>query len=185
MATSPLTAEFMMGLIIGVLWLRGRPVNSLFLGVFGGAALVLSMALHFHFFATDIAVFDNAWASVASRVAMFGIPIAVVLYALVTYEREASRRPPVLLVALGDWSYSTYLFHFMIMSAVGRAVQYVFAAHTGYASVVLFVSCFLAANLAAAVIYVLFERPTLRWLYSLWRPETLRAGTPVAGPIGE
>jgi exopolysaccharide production protein ExoZ len=184
-ATSPLTAEFMMGLIIGVLWLRGRPANSLFLGAISGAALALSMVLQFHFFATDIAVFDNAWGAVALRVTMFGIPIAVVLYALVTYEREASRRPPVLLVTLGDWSYSTYLFHFMVMSAVGRAVQYVFGAHTGYASIVLFVSCFLAANLAAAVIFIFFERPTLRWLYSLRRPERLHAGTPVARPIGE
>ena len=125
------------------------------------------------------------WGAVALRVAMFGVPIAVMLYAVVTYEREASRRPPALLVALGDWSYSTYLFHFMVMSAVGRAVQYVFAAHTGYASVVLFVSSFLAANLAAAVIFMFFERPMLRWLYSRGRPEVLRAATPVAGPIGE
>ncbi|MGO8924425.1 MAG: acyltransferase family protein [Xanthobacteraceae bacterium] len=172
MATSPLTFEFMMGLVIGVLWLHGHTPRVL---VTAGAAvpaalvamLVLLIAVHYHFFAQQTFPFGNTPYLVEVRVLMFGIPIALILYSLVAYERHFPRRLPALLVALGDWSYSVYLFHFMVLSALGRAVFLLFPEHSGYASVTLFVVGFSVVNLAGAAVYVLFERPTLRWLHRL------------------
>jgi peptidoglycan/LPS O-acetylase OafA/YrhL len=175
-ATSPLTFEFMMGLIVGVLCLKWRPPNGRTLGVIGGAALALSIVLHFHFFAHDDAIFAD-WQM--RRVAMFGPPIALILYAVISYERETRRPAPALLVALGDWSYSTYLFHFMVLSALGRAVQAVFLpAHVVWATTALLVFGFVVVNLAGAAMFLLFERPTLRSLNRL-RPPTF--AQPAAG----
>jgi exopolysaccharide production protein ExoZ len=184
MATSPLTFEFMMGLLIGALWMRHRTRRSLLLGITGGMLLLLSIVLHFHFFATETYAFGDSQSAILLRVVMFGVPIAVILYALVAYERETPCRPPALLVALGDWSYSTYLFHFMVLSAIGRAVFLLFAGHAAWASVVLFAFGYLAVNLLGATSFVVFERPTLRWLNRFGRPKAPRlAEAAVADPI--
>jgi exopolysaccharide production protein ExoZ len=170
MATSPLTFEFMLGLIIAVLWLRGVTPNGAILGLTSVVMLAISIALHFHFFATDLAPFGNSWHSVALRVIMFGIPISLILFALVNYEHQTLWRPPRLLVALGDWSYGTYLFHFMVLSALGRAVLGVFSTRPTIGSVVLFAVGFLMVNLGGAVVFVLFERSSVRWLNRLSWP---------------
>jgi exopolysaccharide production protein ExoZ len=81
---------------------------------------------------------------------------------LVTHERSASSRPPAFLVAISDWSYSIYLFHFMVLSAVARVVLWVFPDRGLLPSIILFIVGFAARNIAGAVVYVLFERPTLQ-----------------------
>jgi peptidoglycan/LPS O-acetylase OafA/YrhL len=177
MATSPLTFEFMMGVFIGVLWID-RPVPRVLVNA-GAAvpalfilAFILLIGLHYSFFAQDTALFgivpfgDSRYLAEV-RILMFGIPIALILYSLVTYETHLKKRVPRLLVALGDWSYSIYLFHFMVLSALGRAVFWLFPEHGPYASVTLFVLGFLVVNLAGAAIYILFERPMLKWSHQL------------------
>jgi exopolysaccharide production protein ExoZ len=188
MATSPLTFEFMMGLVIGVLWIERQPPQIL---VSAGAvapiafavALLPIIAVHFYLFAHEVPTigiipFGDGLYSVLCRVLMFGIPIALLLYSLVTYEAHFPKRVPRLLVALGDWSYSVYLFHFMLLSALGRAVLWVFPGHGIIASITLFVAGFAVVNLAGSAVYVLFERPMLRWLHRLG-PAIRRAGKPI------
>jgi exopolysaccharide production protein ExoZ len=174
MATSPLTFEFMMGLVIGMLWIDwpaprvltnfGAAVPALFV-----LLLLPVIGMHYHFFAYETAFgvfpFGDTRYLVAVRVLVFGIPIALILYSLAAYETRLSKRVPRLLVAIGDWSYSIYLFHFMVLSAIGRAVLWLFPEHGRYASVMLFVVGFLVVNLAGAIVHVLFERPTLKWLH--------------------
>jgi exopolysaccharide production protein ExoZ len=166
MATSPLTFEFMMGLAIGVLWLQAQTPGILLASVAGSAALLTSMIINYRFFSHPPTLFSD---SVTLRILLFGIPIALIVYALVAYERHSSWRPPRLLVAVGDWSYSIYLFHFMVLSALGRALLQLFGDQGWVGSIVLFVGGFLLVNLVGATLYVLFERPTLRWLHRLGR----------------
>jgi exopolysaccharide production protein ExoZ len=181
MMSSPLTFEFMMGTVIGVLWTLYDAPSSRMLGMIGGGTLVVSILVHYHFFATDVAIFDN---SESLRVVMFGVPIAFILYAVVAREREASGQPSGLLVALGDWSYSTYLLHFMALSAVGRTVHAVLLpGHPIGATAALMIVGFLAANLAGAAMYGLFERPTLGWLGKLGRPNA-PSSTMLSSAIG-
>jgi peptidoglycan/LPS O-acetylase OafA/YrhL len=78
------------------------------------------------------------------------------------HEHRASSRPPAFLVAIGDWSYSIYLFHFMVLSAVARAVLLVFPDRGALESLILFIIGFAACNIAGAAVYFLFERPTLQ-----------------------
>ena len=100
------------------------------------------------------------------RVVIFGIPSALIVYAIAGVERlRASPRPARLLVALGDWSYSTYLTHVLVISAVGRMLFLLAPTGGISASVALIATGLLAANLTGAVVHALFERPTLNWLH--------------------
>jgi len=159
--TSPLTFEFIMGVVIGVLWLKGRTPYAYIVGIFGIIALMGTIPTHYYLIANMGSIMESPnypiW-----RIFLFGLPMALILYASVAYERSASSRPPVFLVAIGDWSYSIYLFHFMVLSAVARAVLLAFPDRGALASIILFIVGFAACNIAGAVVYVLFERPTLK-----------------------
>jgi peptidoglycan/LPS O-acetylase OafA/YrhL len=161
--TSPLTAEFMMGALVGILWRNYDAPAALIVGVTGLAVLALSIS----YAAPALSLITNphidAW-----RVILFGVPSALILYALAAVEHRArSARPPALLVALGDWSYATYLMHVLVISAVGRVLVLLFPAGGIGVSLVLIATGLVAANLAGAAIHVLFERPSLKWLHRL------------------
>jgi len=51
------------------------------------------------------------------RLAFYGIPAALVLYALLLLEQTRSIHVPGWLYRLGDWSYSIYLWHYPVMAA--------------------------------------------------------------------
>ena len=160
-ATSPLTFEFIMGVIVGVLWLKGRTRHAYLAGILGIVALIGAIPIHYYLIAHMGSIMDSpnypTW-----RIFLFGLPMAFILYALVAHEHRASSRPPASLVAVGDWSYSIYLFHFMVLSAVARAVLFAFPDRGALASLILFIVGFAACNIAGAVVYFLFERPTLQ-----------------------
>ncbi len=162
MATSPLTFEFMMGLVIGTLWLRLRAPGALLFGVVGLIALIASMGIQYGFLSKPSSLFGDA---LLLRVIMFGIPISLIIYALVAYERRSSWRPPSFLISIGDWSYSIYLFHFMLLSALCRAIFQLFGGQGLVGSTIIFIGGLLLVNLMGAVIYHSFERPSLKWLH--------------------
>jgi exopolysaccharide production protein ExoZ len=160
LVTNPLTLEFIMGAFVGIQW-RKRQMS----GVIGAGAIGLSwLALSICYVAPVLSLttsphFD-AW-----RVAMFGIPSALLVYALTGFEQLYRKaRPTELLVVLGDWSYATYLVHVLVISAIGRTVVILAPAGGVNASVALIAIGLLAANIAGAGIHILFERPTINWL---------------------
>jgi exopolysaccharide production protein ExoZ len=117
------------------------------------------------------------------RVALFGIPAALIVYWLAALERKAVRVPVRLLVALGDWSYAKYLTHVLVLSAFGRIIHALAPPGT-MSSLVLIVVGVLAANFAGAVMFRFFERPTLRVLHrfgstALVRPENRQVVTKI------
>jgi peptidoglycan/LPS O-acetylase OafA/YrhL len=182
-ATNPLTAEFMMGAVVGVLWRNYYTPAALFVGGAGLAVLGLSITyaapalslVSISYPARSIIVNPDlgAW-----PVVLFGIPSALIVYALAAVEhRTRSPRPPALLVALGDWSYATYLIHVLVISAIGRALHFLLPGGGIVASLLLIATGLVSANLAGAAIHILFERPSLKLLHRLGstvlrRPET-------------
>jgi exopolysaccharide production protein ExoZ len=175
LATNPLTTEFMMGAVVGVLWSNRRMPGLMVAGAIGLAGLLLSICYIAPVLSLATSPHIDGW-----RAVIFGIPAALLIYALSGFEqRRQSPRPPALLVALGDWSYATYLTHVLVISAIGRTL--VLFAPTGgvSASVVLIATGLLAANLAGACVHVLFERPTLNWLHQ-FSARFLRTIEPVA-----
>ena len=160
-ATSPLTAEFMMGAIVGILWTRRCAVGTIAAGIGGFVGLVLSIVYIAPILSLATSPHLDSW-----RVATFGIPSAMLVYAITGLERlRAPLRLPRLMVALGDWSYSSYLTHVLVISGIGRML-FLFAPKGGFgASVALIATGLLAANLAGAGVHILFERPVLSWLH--------------------
>ena len=160
-ATSPLTLEFMMGLTVGLLWTRRWAAGAILAGVLGLAGLMLSIVYIAPILSLSTNPHLDGW-----RVVIFGIPSALVVYTITGFEPlRALLRPKTLMVALGDWSYSTYLVHVLVMSAVGRML-FLFAPNGGVsASVTLIAVGLVAANLVGAGVHTLFERPVLNWLH--------------------
>jgi exopolysaccharide production protein ExoZ len=163
LVTSPLTAEFMMGAAVGLVWRERNMPGAIIAGVTGIAALALSII-----YLPPIPALITSQHFDALRVVIFGFPSALVLYALAAIEhRPVSLRVPKLPVALGDWSYATYLVHVLVISAVGRVLALLYPAGGIGASLVLVMLGLAAANIAGAAVHVLFERPTLIWLHRL------------------
>ncbi len=79
---------------------------------------------------------------------------------LAALEQNAERMPAKLLVALGDWSYATYLTHVLVLSALGRIIHSL-APSGATSGLVLIVVGVTAANLAGAVMFRFLERRPL------------------------
>lgn len=171
----PMTLEFLMG--AGVAWLiRARITHfalpALLIGLAGAAYAICSI---------DITSYAPTFP--IQRMLFFGIPAALIVYGLVALETrsEFGKRIPGFLVRIGDWSYSLYLGHLIVIAAVARLYDPIFghdsvAAQAGYLIV-----ASLTAIAVAGLAYHLFERPSMRFLRR-WQPapSSSRAIAPAA-----
>lgn len=169
--TNPLTAEFMMGAVIGVLYDHKKMHGAAWAGILGLVTLVASIAFVAPAIKLANSVYLDAW-----RVVLFGTPAALIVYWLVALEQQVVKTPARLLVALGDWSYATYLTHVLVLSAIGRVI-YTLAPSGAISSVVLIVVGFLTVNLVGTFVFRFFELPTLALLrrVRLNRAHTVKA----------
>lgn len=104
--TSPLTLEFVFGLLLGVWYKEGAPLPR----SWGWVLLGLG------FLALVSAAHTTPWVRVFQR----GIPALMVLAGAITLERARPVPRIGVFALLGDASYSTYLTHSIILSAVGQ-----------------------------------------------------------------
>jgi len=107
--SSPLTIEFILGAGIGFLYLRDIVVAPRLLAFLG--AIWFSTAL---FLFPPMESLHANW----GRVLMFGAPAAIIVFGLVSTERATGLQAPRFLVRLGDWSYSLYLGHLIVLLCV-------------------------------------------------------------------
>jgi peptidoglycan/LPS O-acetylase OafA/YrhL len=157
--TNPLTAEFMAGATIGILHNRKIMRGAAWAGIMG----LLMLGVSIVFVAPTLALAHNTHLD-AWRVVLFGMPAALIIYWLAALEQKSAPMPPRLLVALGDWSYATFLTHVLVLSAIGRVIHAV-APPGAMSSLVLIICGFLAVNLVGAFMFRFFERPALAVLY--------------------
>ena len=117
LATSPLMAEFIMGAIVGILWRKRWVLGAIAAGTVAFVGLALSIVYIAPTLSLAASPHLDGW-----RVLIFGIPSALLIYAITGVEklRSVPPRATTLLVALGDWSYSTYLTHVLVIAAIGR-----------------------------------------------------------------
>ncbi len=149
---SPLTLEFILGAFAGLLVVSGRRR-------FGWAALALGAA---GFVLGSLWLgppepesFNDFW----RRAAAYGLPCALVVYGAVCVEIDERRRAPDFMVALGDWSYSLYLLHFLVLAAIYRVWNDFFAGPWDNFAIAI-VSTLLCIRLAR-LSFRAFERPVL------------------------
>jgi N-acetylglucosaminyldiphosphoundecaprenol N-acetyl-beta-D-mannosaminyltransferase len=176
--STALPIEFMFGALIGIAYMRrSMPLPWIALGV----GITSTAAL----WAVTIMLGGTPFSESMGRVIVFGIPSAIVLYAVVSLEL---RRVivPLWIAAVGDASYAMYLWHFPI---VGAFRQIILRLHpTGrmaeIVTLAIVFGCVLAWSFA---IYNVFERPVTRglnaWAARFWAARSPRQGALVIGPV--
>jgi len=147
--TSPMLFEFLIGCIIGTLYLRRDIVLSGYLCMMLLLVGVLLLILP--------GIID---VGSAIRTIKWGIPGAILVAGAVFSEKNANIRFHPLLVKLGNSSYSLYLTHIFTVNAVGKIWETVFGEMYG----VFIVVATLASTIAGYVAYMVIEKPLTSYL---------------------
>jgi exopolysaccharide production protein ExoZ len=137
-AAHPLTLEFISGAAIGIL-IR-RKFAKLAVPALVAGIIVFAFVLSFRGTALAL-ISDRTW----MRPILIGLPCALIVYGLVAMEIRGALAAPEWLVTLGDASYSTYLSHVLVLSALGRLFAMT-PNHNAWTEAAFVVACIMAAN---------------------------------------
>jgi exopolysaccharide production protein ExoZ len=165
-ATNPLLLEFYLGTLIAFLFIKGYYLPPL-LAVVG---VVASIGTVFLFG-------DLVPSRSMMRVFYWGLPAAIVLSAAISLE-SVGLRVPRLLTALGDSSYSLYLFHIFLVVAFAKMWSYAHLAET-LPMYVLGLGSFVASVGGSHILYLYFEKPLTKRLQSYSVLQRHRKGDPL------
>jgi exopolysaccharide production protein ExoZ len=153
-ATNPLLLEFFFGTLIAFLFIQGHYLPPL-LAVVGVAASISAVLL----------LGDPIPSEWMMRVLYWGLPAAIILLAAISLER-AGLRVPRFLTALGESSYSLYLFHIFLVVAFAKMWSYAHLTET-LPVYLLGLGSFVGALGISHMIYLHVEKPLTQWLRSL------------------
>lgn len=160
--TSPLTLEFIVGVLAGLHW-RKLPRELAFAMMIVGIALYLTAAVGLA--DTSISA-PKPWL----RMATFGTASVLLVLGWVMYESRGHGSAPSALVALGNSSYSLYLSHVFVISAVGRLWPAVVPGQSWGHHVLFVVVATASACIAGHLIHRWIELPLLNLAHrSAWR----------------
>ncbi len=155
-AFHPLTTEFVLGCVIGLLVMSGRRrfgAPLLALGVIWWIAASIWLAPYEAF--EDIPM---GW----DRVVSWGVPAALIVYGALCLELDQGLNVPAPLTRIGDWSYALYLCHLPIVALLSRLwADYVPDLIWLDNLALLAIGAVLSLGVAAAAFH-LFERPVLK-----------------------
>jgi peptidoglycan/LPS O-acetylase OafA/YrhL len=162
--TSPLVIEFLIGCLIGVIYMKGVvisrfPATLLLLAgivgfIFGSTPLLASIGLDVGHPVGDY-----------ERLVKWGVPAGLLITGIVYLEQLKAIRINRLLVELGDSSYSLYLTHIFVINAVG--VLWIRLFHEHYNAYMAF--AFIASIVVGHLAYLLIEKPVTRYLNNSYR----------------
>ncbi len=155
--TRPIMLDFVLGMLIAqsadVLLAKTNRNTSLYVGL-GFVGLVLMFSLN--------KIFDAAYtiAPITNTFFTQGVPAAMLVLGAVLLEKAGRATGRSWLTALGDASYSLYLFHFFMVAVIIKICDRFLVPEAGRVGVAL-VSMPLIC-LASYIIYVLLEKPMHR-----------------------
>lgn len=148
--------EFVFGALVGLAVINRITVLPRVMVIVG---LLWFLAATF-FTSGDVAVY---------RIWGYGFPAALFLYGLVTIERQRGLRVPRWLLAIGDWSYSIYLWHWVIMRSLAHgAVQ---LEHTPGTAIAFMATGLAATYFAGYLSFRFIERPLFQVAKFSLRPQ--------------
>jgi len=165
LAASPLSLEFIAGGFAGYCVIKGNLFAPKPLFIIGAILVCLGM---FFFPAINIGTYTT------SRVAVFALPFLLLTYGWVCCELKGTLGVPKWLSRLGDWSYSLYLTHYIVLVTLRRIYRMIMPEElkVGVAGIwdnVLFaLLAVLISVMVAAIFYAVIERPSLK-LFKSWR----------------
>jgi exopolysaccharide production protein ExoZ len=160
---SPLTLEFIFGAFLA-LYCRINPPK---IGIYGSIGLLFASFTLIFLGADYFQAINNAQPSGFWRVLIFGLPAVVILYVIVNLESKNIKFPDWVM-KIGDSSYSTYLTHVLVLSALGRIWMYFSVDSDLYnvvAMLILVVSCLIYGWLS----YIFLEKNMLKASRRLYR----------------
>ncbi|WP_421785832.1 acyltransferase family protein [Hyphobacterium sp.] len=150
----PHTYEFIAGAFAGLVFHHKRLpfpgwITGIGILVFIGGAIVLGLR------GPDD--YPDFW----GRVLAFGPGATLIVLGLAGLESRKSWVSPRWLQRVGDWSYSLYLSHILVIAALAHAWMR-FAAPGPLDNIVMIIAMIMAPLFVAAAAYHLYERPTLQ-----------------------
>ncbi len=169
MITNPVTIEFVLGACVALAVRRGfRRADSVCL--IAGSLLLPATSL----------LFDPLEVE-GLRFFCFGLPALLILYGAVSLETRSRFPFPRWLSVLGDASYSIYLSHILVITAVGRVWSLV--RQRGLWDNALAILVMIAAAIGCGLAsYHFVERPLLRILQN-WGPERRTSPFPTVASV--
>jgi exopolysaccharide production protein ExoZ len=151
--THPLTLEFIGGCIVAKLIYSDMRPYGLGVLMLGIASLLIGMSMYY---VGSPGTVPREWL----RVGLFGVPYVMIVYGAVTLEMNSIRIFPRFLSLIGDASYSIYLSHVLVISAIGRAWKVV-SAHGPVDNVVMILLALVSATAFGWASYQIVEIPLL------------------------
>jgi len=145
-----LMSEFSLGLFVGALIAR-RIVIYPYLLLFSAIAW---------FLISFSAVYSHPDLVTLSRGVLFGLPAAMLLYSVITLENLGKIKIPAILVGMGDFSYSIYLWHYpLALFVLHRWTQSSDRSGNGLIYIAEVVSTTMAVSIVS---YVAIEKPGIQ-----------------------
>lgn len=154
--THPLTLEFIAGCAIAHIYFLKRYRSS------GSYLLILALIWWLVGYGIHVVQGYGLEPTGWLRVLLFGVPASLVVFALVSMEKGTEQKLPYWLVLIGNASFSIYLSHVLVISALGRIWGGLVIANAGVNIAALLV--ILLSVLAFGILsYQILERPLLRF----------------------
>lgn len=146
--TNPLLFEFYAGYLLGTAYKKGfsLPPRIAVLCI-AGAIILLVLGI--------MAKLPHV------RIFSWGLPSALLLAGIVSWEKTARPRFPEWFSALGDSSYTLYLSHPLLLPGIGKLCAFL-GVFTAFPSTVFIVFAVILCCAAGHVLYLLVEKPLLR-----------------------
>ena len=164
----PMTLQFLMGAAIA--WIiKGGWTQFAWPALFTGLIWLIVAAVTIDF--SKGGDLQPVW-----RTFGYGPAFALLIYAAITLETRAKSGSftPDALVRLGDWSYSLYLCHLLVLSAVGRLFFDAFDQDGVIDNIVFLIIAPIACVAVAAATFYAFEKPVVS-LSRNWREKLFRS----------
>lgn len=147
----PLTLEFILGASIGLLATKQIfPAPRM---IFQAGCVLLLLAM-LSIWSAPQSAFETQW----SRVGLFGVPAAIIIWGWVGLEVTTGQVAPRWSQALGNWSYGLYLIHVLVFVALGRLAAPL-SRDGGLDNLVLLIVALSSAIFAAFVLHIIIEKP--------------------------
>lgn len=170
----PMTLEFILGGLMGWVFVSGVRFRPLALLILGSVSMMIALAIH-----PSPTPFTLKW----GRVLYFALPCALMVYGAAGLGEHFKGTIAKWAERLGDWSYSLYLSHVLVIAGTSKAMS-VFAnilqvklsapesvanmfrlGAPGIADNLIFtVLAVTGATIVSALSFYLIERPTLKFL---------------------
>lgn len=151
----PHTYEFLMGAGVALLFRRGWYRGPIFIAALG----VIAFGLGLWWLGLRGPV---GYPAFFGRVFAFGPPAALLVLGFAGLEKAGQFTAPRWMQTLGNWSYSLYLSHLLVIAALAH-IWMRFSREGALDNIVMIIVMLTASVIFAGLAYQLYEKPTL-WL---------------------